>query len=398
MVGPWMIVIGLLTAIGMGFRFEVKRQPVIAAAPAVSGNAGAWGKMEYHPLQIDLPDEFVLVPPPNQPPVRWCFHGFSKDQAIEFIKSSSISPQQQAMLEKAVWQTGPNGIVVEPGDELILSLAPDARAAIYARLNEFGENSQQIEPVCFEKGRVDERLKESGLSAPSVALLKSLLYPRGPSLLLFTDFDTALRHLPNDQERRLFANAVSRKKTLLAVLSIGPDANVDAIVDYWGVGGRKKDVGPLLRALQREGESKINIVCLLPQFGREHLYTYPLSTIGAGPELKQDCFWSAMNFFNDPPDNRVNDRDHLRELLKNDYAQIAEPTQLGDLIFLMTTNKSIVHAAVHVADDIVFTKNGDPFTQPWILMRKDDMMQTYDVKYPTQGPLQAVYYRKKSMF
>ena len=26
---------------------------------------------------------------------------------------------------------------------------------------------------------------------------------------------------------------------------------------------------------------------------------------------KQDCFWSAMNFFNDPPDNRVNDMNFL---------------------------------------------------------------------------------------
>ena len=36
-----------------------------------------------------------------------------------------------------------------------------------------------------------------------------------------------------------------------------------------------------------------------------------------------------------------------------------------------------MHVAVYVADDIVFTKNGFHYTQPWILMHLKDMLETY---------------------
>jgi hypothetical protein len=399
MVAPWLVVAALLTAIGLGVRFEKRSvAPVPADAQVVSGNPGAWGQLEYRPIKIDLPDEFVFVPPPNQPPVRWFFHGFTKEQALEFLQSSGITPAQRALIDKAAWKSEAEGVAVEPGDEFILSLSSKSRATIYQRLVEFDENSRQIDPVWFRTGQVDERLKDCGLSPASVELLKSLLYPQGESMLLFADFEPALRRLPNDQERHLFMNAVSRKRTLLAGLHINADTNLEAVIDYWGTGGRKKDVAPLLHALRHEGDAKINIVCILPHFPREHLYTYPFSNSLDGTSPKQDCFWSATNFFNETPDNRVNDMNYLRDLLKSDYAPITKPTQLGDLIFLATEKDAVIHAAAYIADDIVFTKNGESYTQPWILMHMDDMMDTYVVKHPSSGTLKPVYYRKKSLF
>jgi hypothetical protein len=215
---------------------------------------------------------------------------------------------------------------------------------------------------------------------------------------LFADFEPALRHLPNDDERRLFMNAVSRKRTLLAGLHLTPDSNVEAIIDYWGVGGRKRNVTPLLRALHHEGDAKVNIVCLLPDFARDHIYMHPLSSGVDAGGLKQDCFWSAMNFFNDPPDNRVNDMNYLRDLLKSDYASITQPTQMGDVVFLATAKDAVIHAAAYIADDVVFTKNGESYTQPWIFMHMEDMLDTYAVKHPSSGPLKALYYRKKTLF
>ncbi len=236
------------------------------------------------------------------------------------------------------------------------------------------------------------------MSKSSVELLKSLLYAQGEKLLLFADFEPALRRLPNDEERRLFMNAVSRKRTLLAGLHVTPESNLEAIIDYWGVGGRKKNVTPLLRALHHEGDAKVNIVCLLPDFPRDHIYMHPFPNSGDATATKQDCFWSAMNFFNDPPDNRVNDMNYLRELLKSDYASITQPTQMGDVVFLATAKDAVIHAAAYIADDIVFTKNGESYTQPWILMHMEDMLDTYAVKHPSSGPLKPLYYRKKTLF
>jgi hypothetical protein len=398
MVAPWVALAGLIIAIFLGYRFELGKSRAVANSPAVSGKAGPWGQLEYRAIRIDLPDEFVFVPAPNQPPVSWFFRGFSKDKAIDFLKSAGIAPDQQAKIEKAAWKPAARGVTLEPGDEFILSLTPEARAKIYAVLVEFEENARQIDPVWFHAGLVDERIKDSGLSPASVKLLKSLLYPQGPSLLLFADFEPALRRLANDQERRRFMSAVSRKRTLLAGLHITPDSNVQEIVDYWGVGGRKKSVAPLLRALRHEGDAKINIICLLPDFPRDRLYMHPFSNSAEVVGHKEDCFWSAMNFFNDPTDNRVNDMNYLRELLKSDYAPITQPSQLGDVVFLATKSDAVIHAAAYIADDIVFTKNGESYTQPWILMHIQDMMDTYAVKYPKSGPLKTMFYRKKTLF
>ena len=249
-VGPWIVVALLIAAFVLAYRIELAKSPSSTVAgprpDAVPGKPGNWGQLDYRTIRIDVPDEFVFVPPPDQPPVRWVFHGSSKDQAIDVLKSAGITTAQLALIDKAKWTptrdagAPAEGAAVEPGDEFILSLAPDVHAKIYQQLVEYEENTRQIDPVWFRKGDVDDRMKDSGLAASSVELLKSLLYPQGESLLLFADFEPALRRLPSDQERRLFMNAVSRKRTLLASLHITPDSSLQSIIDYWGVGGRKK--------------------------------------------------------------------------------------------------------------------------------------------------------------
>ena len=73
-----------------------------------------------------------------------------------------------------------------------------------------------MDPVWFRPETLDKQLDESGLSAPSIRLLKSLLYRNGSELLLFADKDTALRQIPSEAEKRLFMKTISRKSTLMA--------------------------------------------------------------------------------------------------------------------------------------------------------------------------------------
>ncbi len=70
---------------------------------------------------------------------------------------------------------------------------------------------------------------------------------------------------------------------------------------------------------------------------------------------------------------------------------MAKPTVYGDIIFLLDEHKNAIHSAVYVADDIVFTKNGDNYTQPWTLMRMNDLLATYAA---TDPPHVAVYRNK----
>ncbi len=154
---------------------------------------------------------------------------------------------------------------------------------------------------------------------------------------------------------------------------------------------------PLLGALHRiEKGCKVNVIYLLPNFARDHVYRHPY-TSADDKSVKQDCFWSAFNFFNDPPDNRFNEMDYVREVLDRDYYEIQAPSQLGDLVFLTAGNKAVIHVAVYVADDLVFTKNGEDFRQPWVLMHMAGMLETYAVKYPHNGDLKPQFFRKKSL-
>ncbi len=365
----------------------------------VLGNSGAWGRMSYSSLAIDLPQELVYVPPANSPPMHWFFQGFTKDKAMDLLRESGVSAAQFDMLARdGKWFDDPAGVALEPGDGFILSLEAEVRGKIYNTLVEFPQNEHQIDPIWMRPSSIDWRMEDSGLAPESLALVKRLLYPQGPTLSLFADFEPALRRMPSDAERVRLMSAVSRKKTLLAGLIIDSTADVERLADYWGTNGRRKDVLPLLHAIHREKRpsSKVNIVCLLPAFARDHLYRHPTMEVESKGVL-QDCFWSAMNFFNDVPNNQFNDMKYLRDVLDRDYVKIMQPGQLGDLVFLTTANESVIHAANYVGDDIVFTKNGAAPTQPWILMREQDMIDTYAVRHPKSGPLQVRYFRLKTL-
>ncbi len=301
----------------------------------------------------------MAIPPPNGPPVRWVFQGYSKQKAIEFLRTVGLTAGQlDALVHKAAWSTLPEGVAVEPGDELILGLSPAARAKIYFLLVEFSPNAHQIDPLQFRPADLEAQFKGSGLAAASIALFHRLLYSQGPESVVFADMEPALRALPDDAERRRFMKAVYRRETFLLRLRIDPDSDVDKLAAYWGVGGRRRDLVSLFRAVRRmERGGGLSIITVLPPFARDRAYTYPFLS-GATTPFEQDCIWSAFNFFNDPPDDRFNDVGYVREVLKRDYYEIYELSQLGNLVLLTRPDETVVHAGVYIADDIVFSRTG----------------------------------------
>ena len=52
----------------------------------------------------------------------------------------------------------------------------------------------------------------------------------------------------------------------------------------------------------------------------------------------------------------------------------------------------IKHSAVFLADDIVFTKNGNNYRQPWMIMRIPDLLATY----PATPVMRPIYMRRKT--
>ena len=125
---------------------------------------------------------------------------------------------------------------------------------------------------------------------------------------------------------------VSRKQAVLAHLRLDRDADVEKIAQYLGHWRRRKSSSVAGSVASRREDCTLNVVCLLPTFARDHLYRYPF---GAPDDkgVKEDCYWSAFNFFCNTPDNRINDFSYMGEVLRRDYYRIEGP-QLGDLVFL----------------------------------------------------------------
>jgi hypothetical protein len=172
-------------------------------------------------------------------------------------------------------------------------------------------------------------------------------------------------------------------------LRIGADANVDKLVEYWGRGGRAMVVRPILESVaDLPGEHSIAIMGLLPPFARVRVDTYP--EVSEEPNAShRDCHWTALNFFNEQPDDRLTDRPYAAKVISSDYYVIYSGYQLGDLVLFMTGPNEIIHSCVYV----VFTKNGSRPSNPWMFMKLEDMKDFY----PTEKPLTVSFLRRKGI-
>jgi hypothetical protein len=165
--------------------------------------------------------------------------------------------------------------------------------------------------------------------------------------------------------------------TYLLRLRVLPESNADALVKYWGKGGREKLVAPLISSLSRlPNGGSINLSYFLPPFARLRLYTFP-DSLGDPSAAREDCFFTAMNFFNEAPDTNFFSEDYSRQVLDTQYAPITSDPEFGDVVAIFNDAGAAIHTCVYLADDFVYTKNGVNHAQPWVIMRLPDMLMIY---------------------
>ncbi len=352
---------------------------------------GPWGNLEYTRIVIEPPDEFLAADYPPPYATIWRFPGYTPERLQTVWASAGLGWKQLHALEvPGAITVSPDGIEVRPPAELAERLSADERGAIYRILAGLPGNPYHQMPFRFRADLVDEWLDGADLPAPVIARIQELLYYRGNSAL-FSDLDLVLPLLRTAPERVRLIKTLARKSTLLLRLRVTPGSDVNALADYWGAGPRRKDVKPLLQSLTRHREGiTLDVAHLLPRFARGLLYTYPPRTEPLDPTL--DCHWTSMNFFRDEPDPRFADIEFLREAIKRDYAPVPDgKRQLGDLLILTRPDGQIVHSCIHIADDIVFTKNGYSFQMPWVLNTLPDLRAAY----PSDPPLLIHAFRRK---
>lgn len=360
-----------------------------------NGNTGSpWGDLVTIDIDIEQPMEYVSFEETVKQTASWVFTGKSHAQTRALMIDAGLTDGQSdaALTAKNVDDTA-SATIVKPDDALILEMTSEVRAKLYATMAQWPENRLMCSPYHLELSRCEALFKKNGIPPTTVALIKKLLYSRG-GFEYFSDVELILRSIPTADGRSALLKALTYQKAVLTRLSLNSDTDIDKLVGYWCSvpGVRAKDLRPLLESIKNSPDGgTISLLYLLPPFARERLFTFPLPSKPGDP--KMDCHWTALNFFNEVPDDRLQDNDYAGKFIQEHLYTIGKPSMCGDLVFLLDHNGAVIHSAVYIADDIVFTKNGINFAQPWILMRMKNLLGAYT---GMEEP-RAVYYRRKEV-
>jgi hypothetical protein len=350
---------------------------------------GPWGELLTQNIRLERPAEYIPVEVQNLEPTAWSFNGLNPAQVKSMLAANGLSQEQveTQVTPERIRSNGTN-TVFTPDENFLLNLPPATREKLYGFLYGHGVNLYIDYPYIFSKDILDSIYADARLQPEEVALLKQLVHPAGNAIHL-TDYNLLLRRIPTTERRTIVAKVLSQLPVVLARLCIRPDSDIDKIAAYWGAvdNVRFTDIRPMLEALKGLPHGgTVSLMYFLPPFARSRLYTYPLPPQPGDPIM--DCHWTTFNFSNLEPDNRYNDTRYTVDYIQKNFYQIAAPSIYGDILLFTDGRGDIKHSAVFLADDLAYTKYGNNYRQPWVIVRLSDMQAMYPA-------LKPVYMRRK---
>jgi hypothetical protein len=174
---------------------------------------------------------------------------------------------------------------------------------------------------------------------------------------------------------------------------VGAPGDLDSLVEYWGRGGRRTEIRPLLESIARGESEMVDVVHLLPPFARDRLYSYPQPSVAdLDRPTVANCLWTALNFFSSLPDDRFLDDAVALRTLREDYFVVEGELELGDIIAFVDESGNLFHVVVQIADNLVFSKNGVSAMAPWTLMPLEDVKGYY--RWRSERPRLIVHRRR----
>lgn len=384
----------------IGFKMATKTTAKLVDAFAVdpndksrSAHTGPWGVLMERNIELERPAEFMTDEVNHPQPEAWTFNGLNPDAAKTLLAKNGLTAEQVA----AVFAPGnvreeKSGTVLTPSADFLLSLDAATRGKLYNSLAGRNVSIYIDYPFIFPGDSIETIYEDKRLKPDDAALLKRLVYANNGATQL-SDYQLLLCQIPTIERRVAMARSLSRQSCVFAGLRITPDTDIDKIAGYWGniPNVRMTDIRPLMEALKALPEGgDLRLYYLMPKFARDRLYTFPMPPQPGDPVI--DCHWTTFNFSSDTPDNRFNDPDYTIQYINKNYYQISAPSVYGDILLLLNDKKEIKHSAVFLADDLVFTKNGNNFRQAWMLMHIPDLLATY----PSTPAMRQVYMRLKT--
>lgn len=358
--------------------------------------SGPWGDLQEWDIRLEQPLEYVGFERIAGDGPIWSFGTFSPHAVHDLLISFGCSEAQTEKFLRTQMQGTGNVLILKPDAESILSLAPEVRSKLYLALGRNSSNRFQASPYYIPEGDPQRLFKDHGpLDSGVLSTMGKLLYKRN-GFTYFSDPELVIGRIASEKDRMAFLQGLTSQNSVGLNLLIRNNADIDKPLNYWALsmsGVLLKDLKPLLEAQRRlpQGGS-ISILYLLPPLARERLFTSPLPPKPDDDKLP-DCHWTALNFFNLSPDPKMSDVEHASRFISENYYEIAQPAIAGDLLLLLDPQGRVVHSAVYLADDVVFTKNGINYAQPWILMRIKDLQGSFSAL----EPMKVAYFRRRGL-
>lgn len=369
-----------------------------SAAPATVHSfrtkPGPWGDLLCVYVYLEAPQSLIDEFPLPSPVPRWTFPESMLPELPAFFTKAGLAPAliERLLSERSFVKSNGNVHLFPPLADLE-EIPANVRAIIYAELAKYPGNEYQADPVLIIGTSVEEWYHGSKLRPEIIAKIKKMSYVRGETTA-FSDIPALLNYALSDTETRTIFKACTRTRNLLIRLKLTKQSNAEEIINYWtmGSGLRRKDLEPLIQSIIELDEiDELGISHLLPALARKLLYTYPgldLAKHGVMP----DCHWTSLNFFNFEPHEYLLDARLATSQVLEQFTPVEPPYQYGDILFFLdNTTGDAFHSCVHLADNIVYTKNGRNILSPWVIMRLDDVKQIY--LYKGNGRVQG--FRRK---
>ncbi len=374
-----------------------KPDAVVAEELGTPAHSGPWGELYTVPFVIAAPEELLPIRALEAAGTHWFFKNTTAAEVANMLESAGLpSEQRAALFAPEIARMKGVDLELVPTPEMVVALPDKARDALYRRLAQSAENRSAF--FFIHRDTLSTRFDDSGIAPATLALFHKLCCTHGDYLVL-GGLPAILAQLPDREEKVRFMKALTRQKTMLARLRLTKNSDLRALNEYWGKGVRAPNVRAILEGVDRvPGSSFMSIVPLLPPLPASQLYFYPMVPPKPIDGVLQvhDCHWTSLNFFRESSDARVVDPTNFRQHLAANYFRISGDPKYGDVILLSNpANGEVLHSAVFIADDIVFTKNGSTSIYPWMLSTIPDLLKQYSFHAPEGQALTVTYFRNK---
>jgi hypothetical protein len=336
---------------------------------------GPWGDIEYHFIYLEASEQLIAKYRLPGTTSRWTFPGATREQLAALFAAAKLPSEwisgwldEPQLLE----QDGELHVFPSPGQ--LEAISRESRGVIYRELAKCEANSFHRDPVFITSGSVEDFFRGTGIAMDHVVWFERMCYLRG-DVLCFADVPALLARGRNSEEALRLFRSCSRTRAIMARLRPSGQSDLAALLDYWGGGHRRRDLLPMFQSAVETG-APLDILHLLPPLARKLVNSYPPLELAINGRMP-DCHWSSLNFFNYEPRGYYLDSRLASSHVLQNFDRCEPPYRFGDTIFFMSATGEAFHSCVFIADDLVFTKNGDNPANAWIMTRMGDIKQVY---------------------